>query len=87
MWYVYVLESQKNGNLYKGFCKDLKKRVLQHNAGETYSTKSGVPWNLIYYEAFIDKDDAIVREKYLKTGWGRRSLQKMLHNYFKNTKE
>ena len=86
MWYVYVLESQKNGNLYKGFCKDLQKRVSQHNFGETYSTKSGMPWELIYYEAFKSKEDAIVREKYLKTGWGRNSLQKILQNYFKNKK-
>jgi putative endonuclease len=84
MWYVYVLESDKNGDLYKGFCGDLQKRICEHNAGTTRSTKNGIPWKLIYCETFVNKDDAIAREKYLKTGWGRNFLKTVLKNYFNN---
>lgn len=86
MYYVYVIESQKTKHLYKGFCRDVEKRLQEHNAGNTYSTKNGVPWELIYCELFVCKEDAIAREKYLKTGWGRNFLKDVLKNYFKNRK-
>lgn len=86
MYYVYVLESQKNHCLYKGFCKDLNRRIKEHNSGQTQSTKNGHPWKLVYGEAFLNKDDAIAREKYLKTGWGRNFLKEVLKNYFDNRK-
>lgn len=82
MYYVYVLESQKNGYLYKGFCRNINKRLEQHNTGQTQSTKNGIPWKLVYCEIFLNKEDALDREKYLKTGWGRNFLKKALKNYF-----
>ena len=45
MYYVYVIESQRNFDLYKGFTKDVSKRLKEHNAGVTYATKEGGPWN------------------------------------------
>jgi putative endonuclease len=86
MWYVYVIESKKNGDLYKGFCGDIQKRLQEHNSGQTYSTKNGIPWKLVYCEIFVCKEDAIAREKYLKTGWGRNFLKEVLKNYFNNQK-
>lgn len=86
MYYVYVLESKKNGYLYKGFCKNITKRLSEHNIGQTQSTKNGIPWKLIYCEIFVNKEDAVAREKYLKTGWGRNFLKKTLKNYFNNKK-
>ena len=50
MFYVYVLESLKNGELYTGYTSDLRKRVQEHNYGLNPSTKRYVPWKLIYYE-------------------------------------
>jgi len=86
MYYVYVLESQKTKQLYKGFSKDVNKRLEQHNTGITESTKRGIPWKLIYCEVFVNKKDALKREKFLKTGWGRNFLQDVLENYFNNQK-
>jgi putative endonuclease len=82
MYYVYVIESQENRDLYKGFTTDVNKRLKEHNNGQTPSTRSAVPWRLVYCEVFLDKMDAMEREKYLKSGWGREHLKKVLKNYF-----
>ncbi len=52
--------------LYIGYTIDLRKRLDQHNHGENLSTKSGVPWTLIYYESYISGKDARKRELQLK---------------------
>ncbi|MFH1597840.1 MAG: GIY-YIG nuclease family protein [Patescibacteria group bacterium] len=81
MYYVYILQSEKNGRLYIGFTKNLKKRVKEHNKGSTYSTQPHLPLKLIYCEAFLSKQDALQRERYYKSGWGRRFIKKNLKNY------
>ncbi|OGD62937.1 hypothetical protein A2160_04180 [Candidatus Beckwithbacteria bacterium RBG_13_42_9] len=70
MYYVYVLKSLKYKSLkiYIGFTNNLEVRLLQHNQKNTLSTRYGIPWKLVYYEAFLSKRDAIIREKRLKTG-------------------
>jgi putative endonuclease len=80
-YYVYILESQKYGELYIGCTKDLKKRIKEHNSGLVFSTKFKKPYKIIHYEAFLNKKDAFIREKWLKTGWGRNQVQKILENY------
>jgi len=68
MYYVYVLKSEKDGRLYKGLTSDLEKRLLQHNAGITKSTKGYRPWNIVYFKKFKTRIEAREREKFLKTG-------------------
>ena len=70
MYYVYVLKSQKykTTKIYIGSTSDLKRRVEQHNSLKTKSTRFGIPWRLVYYEAFLNKIDAVQRELQLKTG-------------------
>jgi putative endonuclease len=82
MFYVYILQSQKDDELYTGCTTNLTKRLKDHNEGLVYSTKSKRPYKLIHYEFFLNKKDAFVREKWLKTGWGRNQVKKMLENYF-----
>ncbi len=57
-----------------------------HNSGKIFSTKLRLPLVLIYYEAYQNKEDAFQREKYLKTGWGRNYIKRVLKNYFKGSK-
>ena len=79
MYYVYVLQSLKNPDwLYKGSTSDLKKRVNEHNRGKNFSTAPYAPFNLIYYEAYLLKQDAEARERYLKTSMGKRVIKKQL---------
>jgi len=75
MFYVYILKSETTKKSYIGYSTDLKKRLYEHNMKVTKSTKSGIPWKLIYYEAFENKVDALREEKFLKTGKGRERIK------------
>ncbi|MDQ3065485.1 MAG: GIY-YIG nuclease family protein [bacterium] len=70
--------------MYIGCTNNLKTRISNHNQGLVKSTVNRRPLEIIFYEAFLRQDDAFQREKWLKTGWGRNHIQKMLHNYLKN---
>lgn len=84
-YYVYVLENQRN-ELYIGFTNDLKRRIKQHSLGLNFSTKKYRPWQLIHYEAYLNKKDVTRREHYLKTSQGSRLLKRMLKEYFYHKK-
>ena len=75
MYYTYVLESEKDKNHYIGFTDNLNKRFDEHNKGLVLATKNRRPFKLVYYEACQNKQKAIKREKYFKTGFGRRFLK------------
>lgn len=80
---VYILENQNDKSWYIGQTDNLKRRILEHNnkqGGRTTRLKSG-EWKLIYAEAYIDKHNAIGREKFLKCVSGRKYLNKQLVNY------
>ena len=66
MHYVYLLKSETTGKAYVGFTKDLKQRFIEHNNSKNKSTKHGIPWDLVYYEAYKDESKARIREKKLK---------------------
>ena len=82
MYYTYVLISEKDGNKYVGSTKNLKLRFEQHEKGQVESTSNRRPLKLIYYEACLDKEDAMRREKYLKTHYGKMFIKKRLKSYF-----
>ena len=66
MHYVYILKSKKDGQLYIGQTSDLRKRLNEHNDGKSLSTKSRIPFELIYYEAYQNSLLAKQREYKLK---------------------
>jgi len=78
MFTVYVLRSEVDGRLYKGFAKNLSIRIAQHNSGKTKSTKGYIPWQLVYSETFTTLEEALLREKFLKTGQGIDFLKKTI---------
>ena len=82
MFYVYVLHSEKDGQLYTDFTDNLKSRIGKHENGLVRATKHRRPLKLIYYEAYLLESDAKRREKYLKGGNGKKSLRIQLKNYF-----
>ena len=81
MHYVYAIQSSRDKKFYVGSTNDLKRRVKQHNDGLVPATKRRRPLKLVYYEACISKNDAIRREKYLKTAWGKRYIKNRLEDY------
>lgn len=66
MYYVYILKSLKDENLYIGSTNDLKRRLSEHNNGLNRSTKARRPFELRYYEACTSEKDARTREYMLK---------------------
>ena len=81
MYYTYVLRSEKDYKFYVGYTKDLKLRFEMHCKGQVESTKDRRPFDLIYYEACLSRDDATRREKYLKSYHGRMYLKNRLKSY------
>ena len=82
-FYLYILKSLKDGNFYTGMTSDLEKRLKQHNAGKTPSTKPRRPFVLIYSEEFSSREDARKREIYLKSYAGskeKRDIIKKVEN-------
>jgi len=83
--YVYVLKSDKDGKFYTGCTKDLRKRFNQHCNGQVTSTKDRLPVQVVYYEMSLDQSDAFAREKYLKTGMGKRYINNRLKRFLSLT--
>ncbi len=81
MYYVYILHSLKDHQLYTGYTSDLKKRLREHNNGYNLSTKQRRPLKLVYYEASEVGEDCQAREKYLKSGKGKKYLGKRLRRF------
>jgi putative endonuclease len=84
-YYVYVLKSEKDGKFYTGCTNDLRKRFSQHSKGQVTSTKERLPLQLVYYEMSLDQGDAFTREKYLKTGMGKRYINNRLKRFLSLT--
>lgn len=78
MFHVYVLYSGKDNGLYIGYTTNIRNRLKAHNGGDVISTKARRQLRLIFLESYINKGDAVRREKYLKTTIGRRMLKVML---------
>ncbi len=85
MHYTYVLLSTRDGKLYTGLTGDLRIRFNEHNSGKVPSTKNRGPFKLIYYEACLNREDARYRERYLKSGMGKRYLKNRLKRFLSLT--
>ena len=70
MFYVYVLRSLKDGQLYTGVTADLKRRLREHHAGKTRSLRGRRPLELVYTEEYTSKAQAMARERFFKTPAG-----------------
>ncbi|MCF8261257.1 MAG: GIY-YIG nuclease family protein [Melioribacteraceae bacterium] len=75
MFFVYVLRSLNYDRIYIGHTHNLENRIIEHNSGRTKSTKPYKPWELVYSENYESRDEAVRREKYLKTGSGRELIK------------
>ena len=79
-WFVYVIQSLKDGSLYTGMSQNPENRLLEHNNKKSTYTSSRVPWEIIYIEECADRLEARKREKYFKSSAGRRFIKKILEN-------
>lgn len=75
MYYVYILYSESKGKYYTGYSEDTKKRLIQHNSGETKSTKSGIPWIQVWQSLATTKTEALRLERRIKKRGAKRFLE------------
>ena len=76
-----VLRSLKDSGFYIGYSANLRKRFSEHVTGGSFATSHRRAWKLIYYEAYLERDDALARERYLKSGSGRKFVKAQLRHY------
>lgn len=74
MYYIYVIQSLSHGNRYIGSTEDVDKRLKEHNLGKCRYTKGRKPWKLIYKEEYHLRGETMKREKFLKSGQGKKWL-------------
>ena len=67
MFYIYILYSESTRRYYVGSTEDVEKRVLQHNAGKSISTRAGIPWKSIHTERFTTRSEAMLQERKIKS--------------------
>ncbi|MCO6359872.1 GIY-YIG nuclease family protein [Roseivirga pacifica] len=75
---TYVLLSKKDNQLYIGYTTHLENRIKNHNEGRTKSTAPRRPLIIIFAEFYLNKSDAMRREKYFKTTAGKKTIKLML---------
>ena len=85
MYYTYVLFSLKDRKLYTGYTENIKRRINEHNQGLVSSTRHRRPLELIYYEYGGTEEDAIRRERCLKSGRGKKYIRTRLKCYMEET--
>ncbi|OGH69240.1 MAG: hypothetical protein A2754_04175 [Candidatus Magasanikbacteria bacterium RIFCSPHIGHO2_01_FULL_47_8] len=78
MYFVYILKSQKDNTLYTGLTSNIRKRMVEHNNGESRYTKTKMPWKLVWCSIFYEQHTAALFEKYLKTASGIAFIRKRL---------
>ena len=84
MYFIYLLLSSKDNKFYTGSTNNLQRRLQEHNSGNVKSTRNRRSLQIIYYEACINEKDAQQREKYLKSGMGKRYLKNRLKRYLED---
>jgi putative endonuclease len=75
---VYAIWSERFNRIYVGMFQDIDKRLKEHNAGMTQSTKPFRPWKIIFTERFEKWEKGRVAEKYYKSGIGKQFLKNMV---------
>lgn len=79
-FWIYVLESERDGIHYIGSGKNVEERLRRHNRGDYRFTKGHRPWKLVYKEALFSRSIAVKKERFLKSGVGRNELKKIINN-------
>ena len=85
MFYIYILYSHKDRNLYVGQTNDLEKRLQRHEQGQVSATKQRLPITCIYTESFSSRQESMEREKFLKSLWSARFKKKLKADFENKT--
>jgi putative endonuclease len=77
-FYVYILRSCCDNSFYIGFTQNPERRLLEHNSAKSQYTRTKIPWELVYSEAFPTKSEALKREHFLKAQKNRVFYEKLI---------
>ncbi len=77
-WFIYILYSEKNDRYYVGSTHDLGWRLERHNMGWGKYTKRGIPWKIVYSEAYQTKSEALKREREIKNEKSRKYIEYLI---------
>ena len=77
-YFVYILQSKKNGSYYIGYAYCLEKRLKEHNGGLVKATKYKKPYILIYFEVYKNETEAKKREYYIKRQKSRKFIKELI---------
>ena len=77
MWQVYILQSEVDGDYYKGITQNIEKRLSEHNAGESKFTSTKTPWKVVCTYSFENKREALIEEKRIKK-LNRKSIELLI---------
>ena len=81
MFSTYIIRSVKDDTLYIGQTSNLDQRIIHHNSGLTKSTKSRIPWKVVYEEVFNTRKEAIQRERFLKNQKNRDFYNRLINSW------
>lgn len=77
-WYIYILQSEKNGKYYIGYTSNVDERLKTHNQKMVRATKSGAPWKIIHTEEFQNRQEAYRRERQIKRYKSGEAFKKLI---------
>ncbi|MFX1487407.1 MAG: GIY-YIG nuclease family protein [Promethearchaeota archaeon] len=77
-FYIYIIQSEKDGSYYIGSTRDLHDRLERHNQGRSKYTKPKLPWKLIYHEKHTDRSTAMKKEKEIKNRKSRHYIEHLV---------
>jgi putative endonuclease len=78
MWYTYIIYSEKLDRYYIGYTDNLSWRLERHNQGWSRFTKGGIPWELVYFEKYQTKQEALKREREIKSKKSRKYIENLI---------
>lgn len=84
MYFVYILYSEKDKELYVGCTSDITERLKKHSSGQVHATATRLPLVCIHTETFNLKAEAFNRERFLKTLWSANLKKKIKKKYLDN---
>jgi putative endonuclease len=77
-YFIYILQSEKDGTYYIGHTSDLEARLRRHNQGRSAYTRDRAPWKLLYKEGLNSKAEAMRREKEIKARKSRKFIEQLV---------
>lgn len=80
-YFTYIIKSKVANRYYIGETDNLERRITLHNEGNSISTKAYIPWELVYFEKFATKTEALRREKHLKKMKSKKYIEWLISNH------